>query len=479
MPRLILLPLIVALVCRPIDAQTLSVDPPITDHAVVQQGEQVWITGRAAPNATVHVTFGPASADLPADETGAWIAILTPMPATAEPRELVVESGGERVTVSDILVGDIWLCSGQSNMEWPVRASENAQHFIASANYPQIRMLTVPHRHEEQRVDDLRGEWRVCSPEAVGDFSAVAYHFGRIVHLETNTPVGLIHSSWGGSAVEAWTPRDALESCEEAHPILERHARDPSAAPPRMRPFGLFNGMIHPLRDTAIRGVIWYQGESNADRAEQYATLFPLMIEDWRDFFDAPDLPFYFVQLANLDHQRDDWDWPGLRDAQLQTLREVPNTGMAVTIDIGDSKDIHPRNKHDVGYRLAQWALADVYNVTTPRGLLRTGPLYREAEFDGSRVVIRFDLDGSQLNARDGGELRGFTVAGPDREFVPANASIVGATVVVEAPDIAHPIAVRYAWSQDPKDANLENAHGLPASPFRTDDWPLDSAGKR
>jgi len=308
----------------------------------------------------------------------------------------------------------------------------------------------------------------------------VAYYFGRELHETLKVPIGLVHSSWGGTPAEAWTPTAALRAEASLAPLLEQwkqritDARAKGAKDPSLHhhhPGNLYRGMIAPLVPLSIRGAIWYQGESNAGRAWEYRTLFPVMIRAWREVWGRPDLPFHFVQLANfrkVEPQPGDSAWAELRDAQQHTLRTVPHTGMAVTIDIGEAGDIHPKNKQDVGRRLARQALHAQYG----KAAVPSGPLYREHAHVGAKVTIHFDHVGDGLAARDGETLLGFTIAGEDRKFVPATARIEGETVVVFSPQVPKPAAVRYAWADNPV-CNLVNAEGLPASPFRTDAWRL------
>ncbi|UCF14994.1 MAG: hypothetical protein JSW59_16420, partial [Phycisphaerales bacterium] len=349
--------------------------------------------------------------------------------------------------------------------------------------------------------------WSLCSPESVPGFSAVGYFFGRELHKELNVPIGLVHTSWGGTPAEAWTRREVLEAHDQFEPILARQAdiiaRYPQAyreyeqkleewnkaaekakadgeKPPRKpgaprgpdhphSPAGLYNGMISPLVPYGIQGAIWYQGESNAGRAYQYRRLFPAMIKNWRKDWRQGNFPFLFVQLANFratKEEPDESNWAELREAQSMTL-SLPNTGMATIIDIGDANDIHPRNKQDVGKRLALWALAETYK----KNLVYSGPIYESMKVESGKIRLSFDHVGSGLVARGGEALTGFAIAGADRKFVWADARIDGNTVVVGSDDVDKPVAVRYAWADNPV-CNLYNKENLPASPFRTDDWP-------
>ena len=389
-------------------------------------------------------------------------------------------------------------------MAWPVQRTNNAEQEIAAANYPQVRIFKVPMKTADQPVDDVEAEWQPVTPESIKVFSAVAYFFARHLHDKLHKPIGIIQSAWGGTPAESWTSMEALK----AEPALsfyienwdgyladypaeklryERRLRDweessktltngeaqrTKPQPPRgpghqHAPATLYNAMIAPLTPYAIRGAIWYQGESNANiiQASRYRKLFETMIIDWRNHWGQGDFPFLFVQLANYANTGDQSGWPELRESQLKTL-ELKNAGMAVIIDIGESQDIHPRNKQDVGLRLGLSARAIAYGEK----LVYSGPIYRQMTTENGKLRVWFDHVGGGLGIDGGDDLKGFTIAGADREFVPAKAEIDGETVVVSNPNVAEPLAVRYAWADDPVN-NLINAEGLPASPFRTDQW--------
>ena len=478
------------------------------DNMVLQRETSVPVWGWADTGEQVTVKMlGQTKATLP-DASGKWMLRLDPLKAGG-PYTMTV-SGKNSITFHNVLVGEVWLCSGQSNMYFPVNRADRAEEEIAAAKYPQIRLISVPLLGTQEPQHDFQGKWDECSPETVGGFSAVGYFFGRELHKELKIPIGLIHCSWGGSACEAWVKRSVLESDPQYKPLLDqwdktvasynpqkaqaayqqqlerwkkaalaaKKAGKPSPTPPRPpanpltgqhRPANCYNGMLLPLIPYALRGVIWYQGESNASRAYQYRSLFPTMIRSWRDDWQEGDFPFYFVQLANFKERKPqpgDSDWAELREAQLMTLRQ-PNTGMAVIIDIGQADNIHPTNKQDVGKRLALWALAKDYG----RKLVYSGPIYRGMTKKGNEISLEFDHVGGGLVAKGGGHLEGFAIAGADRKFVWADASIAGDTVVVSSPRVSDPVAVRYAWADNPA-CNLYNKEGLPASPFRTDDWP-------
>lgn len=438
-------------------------------HMVLQQQLPIKVWGWADPGERVEVSLAGQRRATTADAAGRWMVVLEALPAGG-PHELVV-AGSNQIKLEDVLIGEVWVGSGQSNMQWPISRSMNAEKEIAEANWPNIRLFTVTRKIAEKPQEDCEGSWSVCSPQSIADFSAVLYFFGRKIHQELGVPVGLIHSSWGGTVAEAWTSKEALESDEDFAPILERGAVFNPKTP--NQPAVLFNAMIHPLLNFGIRGVVWYQGESNCARAEQYQKLFPTLIQDWRKRWGLGDFPFYFVQLAPFRYRNaDPRNCAELREAQRLTLR-LPNTGMAVTMDIGDVNDIHPTNKQEVGRRLALWALAKTYG----KDIVYSGPLYREAKTEGNKIRIFFDhVDGGLVVK--GPELTHFQIAGADGEFKPAKAVIDGETVVVWSDEVPNPVAVRFGWSDD-AEPNLFNAAGLPASPFRTDNFPLVTAGRK
>ena len=639
----------------------------IGDNMVLQRGMKVRIWGTANARERVTVTFDKNSAHAVADAQGRWEVWLGPLkpgaPSDLTGKDLTVK-GDNTLTIKNVLVGEVWICSGQSNMEWPLSNTDNAAATLAEARYPEIRLFTVEKKTSTTPLSDVTGHWVVTTPEEAAHFSAVGYFFGRELYQHLKTPIGLIHTSWGGTPAEAWTSHEGLLSSPELKPILDKYESSMNALPqtkeayaramakweednlyvdrenkgealgyalpntstsdwskmdlpkqfetagltidgavwfrrevvipdtwvggnlilnlpaiddydttyfngkvigttgretpdsyqvPRMymvpgslvhegtnviavrvfdrageggfgrgdmslrsasrdlsspitlrgswdykvelalepkhvdwgtrpEPVGagkqnspsvLYNAMLAPLVPFAIRGTIWYQGESNAGRAYQYRTLFPIMIRDWRRAWGRV-FPFYFVQLANWRPRKDqpaESDWAELREAQSMTLRE-PQTGMAVAIDIG-GEDLHPRNKLDVGHRLAAWALADVYDEK----VVPSGPLFESFSIEGDKVRIKFKY-AVGLKTNDGGPVKGFAVAGADHKLVWAEARIEGQTVVVWSPSISKPVTVRYGWADNP-DVNLYNKAGLPASPFRTDDWPGITASSR
>jgi sialate O-acetylesterase len=631
---------------------------------VLQRGVKVRIWGTSNAGEHVTVTLDKKSVNTVAGPQGRWEVWLSPL-KQGGPFEMTIK-GDNVLTIKNVLIGEVWICSGQSNMEWPLVNTDNATETLAQANYPEIRLFTVEKKTATTPQADVTGHWVITTPEEAAHFSAVGYFFGREIYQRLKLPVGLIHTSWGGTPAEAWTSHEGLLSSPELKPILDRYESSLNALPQRKEayvqalakweqenlytdaenkgetlgyanpatattdwptmdlpkqfesaglmidgavwfrkvvelpdawagnelvlnlpaiddfdttyfngtkigstgrdvpdsyqvprkytvpgslvragrnviavrvfdrageggfgrggefgirpaaaggesqaislrgpweykvelalepkrpdwgtrpepvgasnqnsPSVLYNAMIAPLVPFAIRGAIWYQGESNAGRSYQYRTLFPIMIRDWRRAWGQV-FPFYFVQLANWrprKDQPDESDWAELREAQFMTLRE-PRTGMAVAIDIG-GEDLHPRNKLDVGRRLAQWALADVYD----QKVVPSGPLFDRFSIEGDKVRIKLKY-AAGLKTNDGGPLKGFAIAGADRKFVWADARIDGDSVVVWSPNVSQPVAVRYGWADNPA-VNLYNGAGLPASPFRTDDWPGVTVSRR
>ncbi len=443
----------------------------IGDQMVLQQGKPVPIWGWADAGEKVTVTVGESKAAATAGEDGKWMVKLDAM-ESGGPCQMTVQ-GNNTITLEDILIGEVWVCSGQSNMQWPVSASNNPQEEIAAADFPNLRLFTVARKVAEKPMDDCEGSWTACSPQTVPGFSAVAYFFGRHLHKELEVPVGLVNTSWGGTIAEAWMSHEGLLGEPDFEPILERAAQFNPDNPNQAS--NLYNGMLHPLIPFAIQGAIWYQGESNCTRAEQYRKLFPAMIRDWRKNWGQGEFPFLFVQLAPF---RYPWAnprcLPELWEAQLGTL-ELANTGMAVTTDIGNIVDIHPKNKQEVGRRLALWALADTYD----KELVHSGPLYDSMTVEGDKIRIRFKHMGGGLVAK--GQLGPFTIIGADGpmpQFLPATATIDGDTLVVGSDRVKKPVAVRFGWF-DTASPSLFNKEGLPASPFRTDDFEMVTAGNR
>jgi sialate O-acetylesterase len=444
-----------------------------SDGMVLQRGVRacpVWGTADPGENVTVKLNArgGTTEAKATADEKGQWTVLLRDLEAGG-PCTLTI-SGKNTVTIKDVQVGEVWICSGQSNMEMSMaalRTPEGAKDIKNAGNH-KIRLFKVPRRTADTPQTKVAARWQECSPETVRGFSAVGYYFGRHLQKALDVPVGLIESAWGGTVAEAWTPRSYLEARPDLKGLLGR------GKPPN-RATVLYNGMIAPLQPYAIKGAIWYQGESNASRAYQYKTLFPTMIEGWRGTWNQGDFPFLFVQLApwqKIVTEPTQSAWAELREAQRLTALNVKNTGMAVITDVGNEKDIHPRKKEPVGTRLALAARAIAYGEK----ITYSGPMYERMEVEGNRAVLHFQHVGKGLEAR-GGKLTGFTIAGPDHQFHNATAEIRDDTVVVHSDEVDKPTAVRFGWANYPV-VNLWNKDGLPASPFRTDDFPWQTGPK-
>jgi len=499
-----------ALVCVNTVKGELRVPAIFGDHMVLQRGQPNPVWGWADPGETVTVTIGQQTHSSVADRSGKWRVVLQPLEVGA-PLELTIR-GKTSVSFQDVLVGEVWLCSGQSNMAWPVKSANDSDLEIRTADYPGIRLISIPQTGTQEPQDDFKGEWQRCSPQAVAEFSAVGYFFGRRLQETTGVPIGLIDNAWGGSAAEAWIRRDLLESDMRYRALMDRwketertydhekalveyektlaswkqqddEARKKGTERPRRpraprnpltgqhRPANLYNGVLHPIMGFGIRGAIWYQGESNASRAYQYRYLFPLMIENWRDEWGQGDFPFYYVQLADFRDEKpgpEESDWAELREAQTMSLKALPNVGQAVIIDLGESHDIHPKNKQAVANRLSRWALAREYGLD----LAYRSPEYESMEVVDDKIVVTFNHVGGGLDTFDVREPIGFAIAGEDRRFVWGRARIIAENQVeVWHEAVPKPAAVRYAWADNPV-CNLQSSEGLPATPFRTDDWP-------
>jgi len=442
----------------------------ISDGMVLQQGKTttVWGTATGEDNITVELGLGvgekPAKATGMVDKEGKWAAHISPQKAGG-PYSLTISGKGSKVEIKEVYIGEVWICSGQSNMEWHLGNCENAEEARKNSHNEKIRLLTVPHLRANTPATDVKASWVECGPKTVGGFSGVAYFFGRDLQKALGVPVGLIHTSVGGTAAEEWTSKGVLEG-------------DPALKDLAPKGSKLYNGMIAPLLPYSISGVIWYQGESNAgsfDRVQQYEKLFPAMIKNWRDDWKQGEFPFLFVQLAPFmkrDAEPTDTPWARMREVQRLTSLKVPTTAMAVITDAGDEKDIHPKKKEPAGARLALAARAIAYGEK----IEFAGPVYESIKIEDGKAILSFTHGGAGLEAKDG-KLTGFTVAGDDRNFVNADAVIQGDTIVVSSPKIARPAAVRYGWANFPE-GNLWNKAGLPASPFRTDNWPAVSKKK-
>jgi sialate O-acetylesterase len=470
-----------------------------SDNMVLQQGINVPIWGWADDGEAVTVQFREQRVSAKV-VNGKWSVKLKGLKAGG-PDDLVVY-GRNRIQLRNVLVGEVWLCSGQSNMEFRLATALDSQADIKQSANPNIRLFKVENIKSDEPLDDLKQPWNVgkfawqeASPQTTPDFSAVAYYFGRALEKARGVPIGLIQSDWGGSPAEVWMSQSALESdadykanildkypaAREAYEAaVAKHKAEKSKGPaPRApwKPTELYNGMIHPILGYGIKGAIWYQGESNAGRAWQYRSLFPDMIKNWRKDWGQGDFPFLFVQLAPWDRNKKrsmeeitkapvESDWAELREAQTLTLK-LSKTGMAVITDVGMKDDIHPTNKLPVGERLALAARAQVYNEK----IVYSGPMFKNMKVKGNTATLSFDHVGGGLEAK-GGKLTGFAVCGEDQKWVWADAETDGKVVTLSSPEVAKPVAVRYGWADYPV-VNLFNKEGLPASPFRTDEFPV------
>ncbi|HJZ82095.1 MAG TPA: sialate O-acetylesterase [Pyrinomonadaceae bacterium] len=497
-------------------AANVTLPDVISSSMVLQRDQAIPVWGKADPGESVTVRFGSQTRTAVADAEGKWIIRLSAMRASATPATMIVE-GKNRIELKDILIGEVWLVAGQSNMQRLLSETDNGAQAMAAANHPLIRLFNVSRAVAFKHAPPPLAVWRASTPESVKEFSAAGYYFGVELEQELNFPVGLINSSYGGSQAEAWTPVEYLLASPDLKPTVDRtktwddeRARvrvdydaaikkwredsdkakaagarpQPSpAVPDALREYriaaSIYDGMIAPLIPFAMRGAFWYQGESNEARAQQYGLLLPTMIKSWRERWGAGDFPFGIIQLPNYRDPKPepaDEPWSFIREAQRRTAVTMHNVGLIVTIDIGEAHDIHPKNKLDVGRRMARWALAEVYG----RKITTTGPFWRSSKVDGSKIVLTFDEVGSGLKIRDGNKLDEFAIAGADHKWVWAEAAITAKNrIEVWSPSVAQPLAVRYAFNNNPKHPNLTNETGLPATPFRTDDWPGPTDGKR
>ncbi|NQV26567.1 MAG: DUF1080 domain-containing protein [Rhodopirellula sp.] len=483
-------------------AEPLKLASVFSDNAVLQRGQSVPVWGKAEPGQTVVVSFADQEKTTKADKEGRWIARLGALTASATGQTLTakVDGSSESVAIQNVLVGEVWVCSGQSNMAFGLAGSVNGKAAIEAAGDDQLRLFAARAQATDEPQESIGGSWAVDSPQSAGGFTAVGYYFGKALRKKLGVPVGLIRSAVGGTVAEAWTAREELEKNPTLKPLLDqqlqrigdypkvlaayeaneanlleryeaaaRKAKADRTRPPRKpqapghpstnvnRPTGLYNGSIAPLQPYAIQGAIWYQGESNSSRGEQYRTLFPAMISSWRRAWGQGDFPFLFVQITP--HQGMS---PEVREAQRITTETTQNTAMAVTVDIGHPTDIHPKQKQPIGERLALGARALAYD----EDIEFSGPTYDSMSIDGNKVTLHFKHLGGGLVAK-GGELKGFVVYSKDKEAA-ATAKIDGDTIVVSSDEITEPVGVRYGWANVP-DVNLYNKAGLPASPFKTD----------
>ena len=500
-PRLLACALCVVSVAR----ADVKLAPLFQDHAVLQRDQPVPVWGQAEAGEHVTVAFKGQQFGTTASADGRWIVYLDALETSAQPADLVV-TGKNTVTITDILVGEVWLASGQSNMEWPLSQSKDAAKEIAEANFPLLRQIKIDRTVASKPMAEVKSSgWQPVTPETASNHSAVGYFFARELHRKLGVPIGLIESTWGGTAVEAWMSDATLRATASFPAVDARWQKDLAEFPDRQAKYpgereaflkadeiakatktknplkyppppigpgtpyeisGLFNGMIAPLQPYALRGMIWYQGEGNWPRPTEYAELFPAMIRSWRAGWGQGDFPFYFVQLANFGAFEDPTQrgWALLREAQTQALL-LRATEMATAIDIGDPKDIHPRNKQEVGRRLALIAKVQAYNIAGDF----SGPMFERVMREGAALRVYFSHAGTGLISYDK-PVQSLEIAGADQKFYPANGKIERGTLVVTAREVKEPVAVRYAWSNSPV-ANLYNGAGLPAPPFRSDRW--------
>jgi sialate O-acetylesterase len=495
----------------------LSVPHFFSDHMVLQRERAAAIWGKADAGAEVSVAFKGKSASAKADADGKWRAQIETGAADASGAVLTISAGKEKIEIQDVLVGEVWFASGQSNMFYTMNRSPEYGGLIAESNHPALRMFNAPLVTAEEIQEDIEGSWKAATPETVPDYSAVAFFFARKLHLEMGVPVGVIKSAWGGKPVETFTSREALNTLPGTRALVDAMLKDEASydqakadaayatklekwkttmaaakgksaeerkrlpkkpdAPKRPlltegKPGVLYAAMIHPFVGYTMRGAIWYQGEGNArPGAVPYDQTLPLMINDWRKRW-ADEFSFYYVQLASY-HAPSTApgtpdSWALTQDRMRLVLGTTPKTGMAVTNDVGEANDIHPKNKKDPGERLARWALAKDYG----KQLIYSGPLFKSSEVKDGAIRVAFDQSGTGLKSRDGGALKRFEIAGADKKWKWADAKIAGKdAVIVSSAEVAAPVAVRYAWAANPEGANLVNSDGLPASVFRTDDW--------
>jgi sialate O-acetylesterase len=508
--------LILAMLVSASASAALRLPSIFSDHMVLQRDIPLKVWGWDEPGTPVTVEFAGETYTTEADADGKWTVVMEPQAANSEPQTLVVAGTSER-QLSDVLVGDVWICSGQSNMQWPLSNDWYGDVNALAADNPLLRLITVPRVGTQDLQDDFDGQWAVSSPAEALPFSAIGYYFGSHLQQVLDIPIGLIDNAWGGSAAEAWIRRDALEAESRFSGLMDRIEQQeaynnspeaqaeyeaaleqwetakakaemeggPVPRKPRspeswltgnQRPGNIYAGVLYPTIGYGIKGVIWYQGEANAGRAEQYRDLFPFMIKHWRTEWGQGDFPFYWVQLADFKKESADpqeSDWAELREAQTRTL-SLRNTGQAVIIDSGEGSDIHPRDKYTVASRLLRWALAKDYGYD----IAYRSPQLLGYGADDGKITVVFDCFGSRLRTVDSKEVKGFAICGPDRVWHWAKAEISSQdTVVVWSDDVPNPVAVRYAWADNPV-CNLISAEGLPVTPFRTDKFPMVTGGK-
>lgn len=471
----------------------------VSDNMVLQQNAKVNLWGWASPNEKINIQLGwqNTSTEVIADPEGNWkVAVDTPQ--GSEKAYSITINASNKIVLNNILIGEVWICSGQSNMYFPVGKEEgtwktgvkNYEEEIINANFPNIRLFTVLTNTSPKPLDDVIGRWAACSSETIKKFSAVAYFYGRDLYQKLKIPIGLISTSWGGTKAEAWTSQNVLEENPDFLSIMEEDAKNEKTYQEKLETYYLnlrnekqansnvlktelkkpkkeanktsyvlYNAMLHPLINYTMKGVIWYQGESNSGKAQLYQTLFPAMVKNWREDWKQGDFPFYYVQITPHKGQT-----PEIREAQLLSLKNITNSGMAVTTDVGDTNNIHPIDKQTVGHRLALIALAKTYKEDK---LVYSGPIYNHMKIKKDKIQLFFDYADSGFK-KTTGDLKEFEIAGDDKTYYPAVAKIDGKTIVVSSDKVKNPKSVRFAWKAVPE-PNLFNAENLPASPFRTD----------
>jgi sialate O-acetylesterase len=505
----------VCILASPLHAE-LKLPAIIGDHMVLQRNISNPVWGWDKPGTQVKVSFAGQSKSAEAGPDGKWIVKLDPMSANDKPQALTIV-GTDQKEIQDVLVGEVWMCSGQSNMGFTLAGDWIGDLEAAASTLPNLRLIKVPQVGTQELQNDFKGQWRASTAETARNFSAVGFYFGRYLHLILGVPVGLIDNAWGGSAAEAWVRRESLEQDPRFKPLMERTVKqetelkseqakadyekklaqwkddfekakaDQKPAPRQpaspfqwltgnARPGNIFCGVVYPTLGYGIKGVIWYQGESNAGRAWEYGDLFPFMIEQWRKEWNQGDFPFYWVQLADFMAEKPEpgeSNWAELRESQTKTMK-LPNTGQAVIIDLGEGKDIHPKNKHDVAARLVRWALVKDYGLKFPY----RSPEFQRMEITGNKALLTFDCFGSALRPFDVDQAIGFAVCGEDKVWHWAKGVVKGKEQVeVWSDNVANPLAVRYAWADNPV-CNLFSSDGLPVTPFRTDDFEMTTKPK-
>lgn len=488
----------------------------ISDHMVLQRNLANPIWGWDTPGAQITVAFAGQTKSTQAGTDGRWEVKLDPQPANDQPQTITI-TGSDKKEIQDVLVGEVWMCSGQSNMGFTLAGDWNGDIDAAASNFPKLRLIKVPQVGTQELQTDFKGKWQASTPESAKNFSAVGFYFGRYVHMIVGVPVGLIDNAWGGSAAEAWVRRESLEKDPRFKSLMdstvkheaqlqseqakadyekqltkwkedvEKDKAEQKPAPRKpgspfdwltgnARPGNIFCGVVYPTLGYGIKGVIWYQGESNAGRAWEYGQLFPFMIEQWRKEWKQGDFPFYWVQLADFmaeKAQPGESAWAELRESQTKTMG-LPNTGQAVIIDLGEGKDIHPKNKHDVAARLVRWALAKDYGMK----FKYRSPEFKNLEISGNKAILTFDCYGSSLRPFDVDQAIGFAICGEDKVWHWAKGVVQGKDKVEAwSEDVSKPIAVRYAWADHPV-CNLFSSEGLPVTPFRTDNFDMTTRPK-